>query len=55
MPFRTRCARVRTVGTLPILGFVFEDMLGLEASYRVAFAIANEKKTHATVECLIKP
>jgi len=43
MSLQTKCARFRSVGTLLILGFITEDMLGLEASYRVAFAIAKER------------
>jgi len=55
MSLQTNCAAFRAVGTLPISGFVSEDMLGLEASCRLAFGIANEKKPHATGEWRIKP
>jgi len=40
----------RAVGTLPILGFVSEGTLGLEAAYCVAFAIAKGKKPHTIGE-----
>ena len=46
----TRCARFHAVGTLPISGFNSEDTLGLEASCRVVFAIAKEKKPHTMRE-----
>ena len=39
-------ARFRAAGTLPKLGFCSEDNTGLEASYRVAYRIAKEKKLH---------
>ena len=48
-------ARFRAAGTLPILGFCSEDKAGLEASYRVAYRIAKEKKPHTIGERLIKP
>ena len=35
MSLQTTCAQFRAIGTLPISGFVSEDMLGLEASNRV--------------------
>jgi len=40
----SNCAHFRAVGTLPRLGFVFEDTLGLEVSYCISFAIAKGKK-----------
>jgi len=42
--------KFRAVGILPILGFVFEDTLGLEEFYRAAFALAKEKKPHTIGE-----
>ena len=48
-------ARFRAAGTLPKLGFCFADKAGLEASYRVAYRIAKEKKPHTIGERLIKP
>ena len=48
-------ARFRAVGTLPKLGFCSEDKAGLEASYRVVYKIAKEKKPHKIGERLIKP
>ena len=48
-------ARFRTAGTLPKLGFCSADKAGLEASYRVAYRIAKEKKPHTIGERLIKP
>ena len=40
--------------TLPYLEFVSEDKLALEASYRFAWRIANERKYHTIGERLIK-
>jgi len=45
MSLQTKCARFHSVGTLPILGFVSEDTLLLEESYRVAFTTAKEKNS----------
>jgi len=50
MSLQTNCTQFRAVGTLPILGFVTEDQLGLESSYRVVFPIAKEKKPHTIGE-----
>ena len=36
---------IHAVGTLPILGFVSEDTLWLQESYRVAFTTAKENKS----------
>jgi len=36
---------ILAVGTLPMLGFVSEDTVGLEASSCVAFTIKNTKET----------
>jgi len=44
------CAQFRAVGTLLTSWFVSEDTLGLEASCRVAFAIAKEKESHTIGE-----
>jgi len=51
---QANCVQFRAVGTLPISGLVSEDTFGLEESYRVAFAIATEKKPHTIGEWLIK-
>jgi len=51
---QANCVQFRGVGTLPISGLVSEDTFGLEESYRVAFAIANEKKPHTIRQSLIK-
>ena len=48
-------ARFRAAETLPKLGFCSADKAGLEASYRVAYRIAKEKKPHRIGERLIKP
>ena len=45
----------RAAGTLQSLEFVSGDKSTLEASYRVVWRIAKEKKTHAIGERLIKP
>jgi len=50
MSWQTNCTPFRAVGTLPIAGFVSKGTLGLEASYRIAFAIAKEKKSHTIGE-----
>jgi len=50
MSLQTYHTQFRAVGTLPISGFVPEDTLGLEVPYRIAFAIAKEKKTHTIWE-----
>ena len=42
-------------GKLQNLGFVSEDKLMLEASYRVAWRIAKDRKSHTIGERLIKP
>jgi len=44
MSWQTYCAQFRVAGTLPISGFISENTLALEASCRVAFAIAKGKK-----------
>jgi len=44
MSLQTNCSRFRAVRTLPIFGFVSEDMIGLEASSCVALAIEKEKR-----------
>ena len=46
--------RFRAAGTLPSLGFVSEDKLALEASYRVAWRIVNKRKYHTIGERLIR-
>ena len=48
-------SRFRAAGTLSKLRFCSEDKAGLEASYRVAYGIAKEKKPHTIDERLIKP
>jgi len=42
MSLQTTCSRFRAVETRPVLEFVCEDTLGLEASYFVAFTISKE-------------
>jgi len=46
MSLQANYVQFRAVGTLPIPGFVSEDTLGLEASCRIAFAMATENKPH---------
>jgi len=46
MSLQNNCSRFRVVGTLPISGFVSEDIIGLEASLLRCFY--NEKKTKET-------
>jgi len=50
MFLQANCLQLRAVGSMPVSGFVSEDVLGLEKSYRVAFAIAKEKKPHTIGE-----
>jgi len=54
MSLQTNCAQFRAVGTLTLSEFASEDTLGLEAFYRVAFGIAEEKKPHIIEEWLLK-
>ena len=46
MPLLAEHARFRAAATIPKLGFSFEEKAGLEASYRIAYRIATEKKPH---------
>lgn len=53
--FRTKKARFEKSGTLPKLGFTPTQKPCLEASYKVAYRIAQQKKPHTIAETLIKP
>jgi len=53
--FQTKKARFEKSGTLPKLGFVPPQKPCLEASYKVAYRIAKNKKPHTIGESLIKP
>lgn len=48
-------ARFKSSGTLPKLGFVSTQKPLLEASYRVVYLIAKNKKAHTIGESLVKP
>ncbi|CAG9570793.1 unnamed protein product [Danaus chrysippus] len=53
--FRTKKARFEKAGTLPKLGFTPTQKPCLEASYKVAYRIAQQKKPHTIAETLVKP
>ena len=53
--FRSKKARFEKSGTLPKFGFIKTQKPCLEASYKVAYRIAKEKKAHTIGETLIKP
>ncbi|KAI6656167.1 Protein ZBED8-like [Oopsacas minuta] len=53
--FHTKKARFEKTGTLPKLGLCPTQKPCLEASYKVAYRIANQKKPHTICETLIKP
>lgn len=53
--FRTKRARFEKAGTLPKLGFTPTQKPCLEASYKVAYRIAQQKKPHTIAETLVKP
>lgn len=53
--FRYKKARFEKGGTLPKLGFIKTQKPCLEASYKVAYRIAKEKKPHTIGETLVKP
>jgi hypothetical protein len=53
--FQTKKARFENVGTLTKLGFVPPQKPCLEASYKIAYFIARNKKPHTIGESLIKP
>ena len=52
---RMKKARFEKAGTLPKLGFITTQKPFVEASYKVAYRIAKQKKTHTIGETLIKP
>ena len=52
---RTKKARFEKAGTLPKLGFITTQKPFVEASYKVAYRIAKQKKPHTIGETLIKP
>ncbi|KAL0879709.1 hypothetical protein ABMA27_003424 [Loxostege sticticalis] len=53
--FRIKRARFEKAGTLPKLGFTPTQKPCLEASYKVAYRIAQQKKPHTIAETLVKP
>ncbi|XP_042208670.1 protein ZBED8-like [Homarus americanus] len=53
--FRAKKARFEKAGTLPKLGFAPTQKPCLEASYKVAYRIAKQKKPHTIEETLAKP
>ena len=53
--FRPKKARFEKSGTLPKFGFVKTQKPYVEASHKVAYRIAKEKKAHTIGETLIKP
>jgi hypothetical protein len=53
--FRANKARFEKGGTLPMLGFVPTQKPCFEASYKVAYRIAKQKKPHTIGETLVKP
>ncbi|XP_042210866.1 protein ZBED8-like [Homarus americanus] len=53
--FRAKKARFEKAGTLPKLGFAPTQKPCLEASYKVAYCIAKQKKPHTIEETLVKP
>lgn len=53
--FREKKARFEKVGTLPKFGFAPTQKPCLEASYKVAYRIAKQKKPHTIGETLVKP
>ena len=53
--FRSKKVRFEKSGTLPKLGFIKTQKPCLEASYKVAYRLAKEKKPHTIGETLVKP
>ena len=53
--FREKKARFEKAGTLPKLGFAPIQKPCFEASYKVAYRIAKQKKPHTIGETLVKP
>ena len=53
--FRSKKVRFEKSETLPKFGFVKTQKPCVEASYKVAYHIAKEKKAHTIGETLIKP
>ena len=52
---RTKKARFEKAGTLPKLGFITTQKPFVEASYKVAYRIAMQKRPHMIGKTLIKP
>jgi len=52
---RCKKARFEKGGTLPKFGFIKTQKPCLEASYKVAYCIAKEKKPHTIGETWVKP
>jgi hypothetical protein len=50
-----RKTQFEKAGTLPRLGFSLSQKPFLEASYKVSYRIAKQKKPHAVGEALVKP
>ena len=53
--FQAKKARFEKTGTLPKLGFARTQKRCLEASFKVAYCIAKQKKPRTIGETLIKP
>lgn len=53
--FKQKRARFLAAGTLPKLGFSSSQKPALEASFKVAYLIAKNKKPHTIGETLVKP
>ena len=53
--FPSKNVRFEKSGTLPKFGFIKTQKPCLEASYKVAYSIAKEKKPHTIGETLVKP
>lgn len=53
--FQTKKARFEKSGISPQLGFVPSQKPCLETSYKVAYRIPRNKKSHTIGESLIKP
>ena len=53
--FRSKKVRFEKSGTLPKFGFIKTQKPCLEASHKVAYRIAKEKKPHTIGETMVKP
>ena len=53
--FRAKKARFEKASTLPKLGFTPTQKPGLEASLKVAYHTAQQKKPHTIAETFLKP